>query len=412
MKIALLIQGLNIQGGTQHQLLELAHYLKKKNHEVTIYTQSLDEDKCYPELLDGLQVISLKKRSHKKINTIIRSNTVSKNKIGKIFSFLINILSKINAIRISFLIKKNTDIINPHHTGILESAWLFKVFYPKTRINWFCNEIPVGESNYLNFIGKNEKFSLSNILIFLQLKYYKILLQKVDSVAVNDNRNKKLLKEIFNKDSVNVGTGMNIDKFSFSKNIFKKNDEIKIISVGLLFPYRRYEDLIRAVSLASKKGTNTSLKIIGNPILSPDYKKKLYSVARKEKIFDNIIFIDSVKEREIIKLYQESDIFVWSCDRNTYGLAVIEAMSCGLTSIVSDTTGVAEILEDNKTALIIPPRDPNLLADKIIYLANNPEKREEIGRNARKFIEDNLTWDHFGKKMEELFYSDFSNGKK
>lgn len=394
MNIAILIQNLDIKGGTQHQLLELAHHLINNNNKVTVYTHFFNADNCYSKLLNGIKIISIKntKNPEKKI--------IHKNIIYILIRILIR---KIYSIKLSFLINKETDIINPHQCGVLNSAFLFKIFHPKVKISWFCNEIPVGEISYLNY-KKNKKSIFKKLFIKVKIKYYKILLEKVNSIAVNDNRNKKLLNEIFNKDAVNVGIGVDINKF-FPKNLQKSftNKTIKIFSIGVLFPYRKFENLIEAIGIVYGKNFKINLTIVGNPTGDPIYAKKLYDLIKKRELFNIVQFIDSINEKKLVELYQESDIFIWPCDMNTYGLAVIEAMACGLPVIVSNTTGVAEILKNYETGLIIPPNNPKLIADKIIFLINNNQKSIEIGKNAREFTENNLTWQHFTGKMEKLF---------
>lgn len=379
-------------------MLELARHLKLKGHKITIYTQVLNSSRCYPDLLSDLKVVFLRK-------PLPWSFPRTKFKLIKVVRYFINFLkSSINALRLVFLIDKDSDIINPHLMGVLETTWVFKLLHPKVKISWFCNEIPIGETNYLESQNINLTKVLKKLRCQFEIILYKFLLKKVDTIAVNDNRNKHLLKEIFNKKAVNVGTGVDINKFHPLQSIRNRNN-LKILSVGVLFPYRRYEDLISAVGMVLKRNFNISVTIVGNPILYPAYAQRLHFLVKRKRLIDYIQFIDSVNEQKIIELYQGHDIFIWPCDRNTYGLAVIEAMACGLPVIVSNTTGVAEILEENKTALIIPPQRPDLLADKIIFLINNPEKRIKIGKNAREFVENNLTWENFTTKMEKLFLS-------
>jgi glycosyltransferase involved in cell wall biosynthesis len=87
-----------------------------------------------------------------------------------------------------------------------------------------------------------------------------------------------------------------------------------------------------------------------------------------------------------------ADIFVMpSISREGMPRGLIEAMIQGIPPIVSRVGGLPEIVEDGKSGIVIPPQDPQALADAILSLANNPDKRRELGIAARERI-----LSHFG----------------
>jgi len=66
------------------------------------------------------------------------------------------------------------------------------------------------------------------------------------------------------------------------------------------------------------------------------------------------------------------------------GIAVLEAMAMGKPIVATSVGGIIEILKDGETGLLIPPKDQNILADKIIYLINNKNEARRIGLNAKE----------------------------
>ena len=87
-----------------------------------------------------------------------------------------------------------------------------------------------------------------------------------------------------------------------------------------------------------------------------------------------------VRSRErLANLYRAADVFVHSSVEETYGLAVAEALACGTPVVLGSRGGVLELIEHERTALVVPPRDPIKLADAIARLLDSPSLRAALG---------------------------------
>jgi len=81
------------------------------------------------------------------------------------------------------------------------------------------------------------------------------------------------------------------------------------------------------------------------------------------------------------------DAFVLpSTDKEGLARAVIEAMAYGTPPIVTNVGGLSELVENRKSGIIIPPKNPAAIAGAILDLYNNPEKRKEMGEQAKQRI--------------------------
>jgi len=65
-------------------------------------------------------------------------------------------------------------------------------------------------------------------------------------------------------------------------------------------------------------------------------------------------------------------------------LALLEAMALGKPIVATNVGGITEILEDGKTALLVPPKDPEVLAVMIIYLLQKKDQAMRLGTNAKE----------------------------
>jgi glycosyltransferase involved in cell wall biosynthesis len=61
----------------------------------------------------------------------------------------------------------------------------------------------------------------------------------------------------------------------------------------------------------------------------------------------------------------------------------MEGMACGLPAVATRISGIPELVEDGENGFLVPPRDPEALADALARLASNPELRRRMGRAAR-----------------------------
>ena len=112
------------------------------------------------------------------------------------------------------------------------------------------------------------------------------------------------------------------------------------------------------------------------------------------------------------ELYNEADIFAFININQSWGLAVFEAMSCGLPVIVSNSVGAIELLTNGEDAIILDPLDVNKISNEVKKLISNKayyEKLSERGYNAVK----NYTWDNlYSSKMVDLFKQLVGEGEK
>jgi len=107
---------------------------------------------------------------------------------------------------------------------------------------------------------------------------------------------------------------------------------------------------------------------------------------RSEKI--GKIMIHEIKYQTnyemIVKYYQAADIYIHTSKDETFGMSILEAMSCGLPVVSTDSGAIPEIVEDKKTGTLIKNRDPVEMAKKIIFYLSNEEllwKMRSASRN-------------------------------
>lgn len=114
----------------------------------------------------------------------------------------------------------------------------------------------------------------------------------------------------------------------------------------------------------------------------------------------NCIHVPFLEHEQLVLQLHASDLFVFPSYSDSWGMAVIEAMACGLPVIVSENTGAKDAVT-NDCGFIIPIDDADALADKVLYFYNNRTEIERMGRNASKEAQ-KYTWDNYYKQVGDF----------
>ena len=171
---------------------------------------------------------------------------------------------------------------------------------------------------------------------------------------------------------------------------FVKTKETKILlNVGRLEEQKDQECLLRSFSLVLEKHPDWKLRIVGEGSLH----KNLQELAEKLEIKPNVHFVGVTPD--ITKEYEKADIFVCSSRYESFGLATIEAMSFGIPAIgFRSCPGTNEIIQNGSTGILVHGSERHsALAEAIITLIAQPEKRHKMGKAAQKHIAINYSND-------------------
>ena len=115
-------------------------------------------------------------------------------------------------------------------------------------------------------------------------------------------------------------------------------------------------------------------------------------------------FVGGIPYGQVAVELQGSDICVFPSDWEASGFVCMEAMAAGRGVIASNAGGMAEIVEHGRTGLLVPPRNPVAIADAIIALMHDPDRRISLGRAARQYIARAHSADVIGPLQEATYH--------
>jgi glycosyltransferase involved in cell wall biosynthesis len=163
---------------------------------------------------------------------------------------------------------------------------------------------------------------------------------------------------------------------------FGVTDDSPLIGcVGVLLPDKGQDSLIRAVAAIRSEFPALKLLLVGD---GPD-KRRLQQLAAKLNVTDAIIFAGFVSSMESV--YPALDLFAFPSRFEGLGTSLLSAMSYEIPSVAFDTCAFPEIIEHGRSGLLAELNNDESLANSIAAILRNPEIALQIGRAARKRIE-------------------------
>jgi len=133
------------------------------------------------------------------------------------------------------------------------------------------------------------------------------------------------------------------------------------------------------------------------------YYLQILKLIKKYGLDENVTFLGRISLRELIKIYQRSDVFILPSLWEGMPLVIIEAMSCGLPIISTKISGVEDLVKNNFNGILVEPKDYLAMADAILHLLNDKNKIKSMGQNSRKRAEEEFSWQIIARKIKEVY---------
>lgn len=168
--------------------------------------------------------------------------------------------------------------------------------------------------------------------------------------------------------------------------------------VGRLSEEKGTEYLIRAMPEVLRKFPLAKLLLIGGGPLEDRLKRLCLDL----NVQANVIFVGAVQHESLPAYYATADVLIGPSLREGFGLVFVEAMACGCPVIVSELPGISDIIKNEETGLCCRPADSLDIAQKIIFLLENPQLRQTFRQKGREQVVAKFRWDMIAKCYAQL----------
>ena len=181
-----------------------------------------------------------------------------------------------------------------------------------------------------------------------------------------------------------IPNGVDVERFHPSVPPFaewRDPDHVNLLFVGRLDPRKGLQHLLAALpEVVARTRGRARLLIVGDSYLRPRYEA---SVGKAIK--DHVHFLGHVPSADLPRWYATGDIFVSPASGNeSFGIVLVEAMAAGRTVAASDIPGYRSVVVPEQNGAMFPPGDVTALADVLVRLVEDPERRRALAARGRE----------------------------
>jgi D-inositol-3-phosphate glycosyltransferase len=186
-----------------------------------------------------------------------------------------------------------------------------------------------------------------------------------------------------------------------------KKDELVLLQLGRVVPRKGIDNVIRAMRYL-KDIPKIKLLVVGGSDEKPDFTKdaelrRLKEIAEKEGVSTAVEFVGRRNRQQLRHYYQAADFFISTPWYEPFGITPLEAMACGTPVIGSNVGGIKYTVQHQQTGFLVPPHDPQALAEALKEGFSCPEKYKVLCENAIKRVNEKFTWTFVAKKAHQLY---------
>jgi len=363
IRLKLVTSSLDVKGGAHRVTLKIAQHFK-----APIYCFDYQPEKTFEEFQD-IEIITPKKTSLRRI-------PVGRNLVDtiEVFSYFYNL--KLD----------DYDLINAH---ISPAEWVRNKNSP---VLWYCYA-PYRMAFDLYDWKMKQLSPLKKLKFKTWIAAYKYLefktIPEIEYMFTVSNNSKNRIKKYLKRDAETLYPGIETNKFSC------KGYEKFFFYPSRIDTIKEFEYVIKAFKIFSAKTKGWKLVIAGStsPFFN-EYLEKLKSISN-----ENIIIETNIEEDHLLDLYSRCYAVPFSAIDEDLGLVPLEALASSKPVIARNEGGTRETVAEGNDGFLV--NSPEEMAQKMEWLAKNPDACEKMGKLGRKKVCKDFTWENFLKRFEE-----------
>ncbi|MGM3307857.1 glycosyltransferase [Anabaena sp. WFMT] len=248
-------------------------------------------------------------------------------------------------------------------------------------ISWFVQEN--GENVYESLFAQGD-FFLTNCEFF-----------KTKAIKLGCDANKIVVH----------GSGIDCIHFPFKERYPHADSKIRIATTGRLIEKKGIEYAILAVAQVSELYQNIEYNIIGDGELKEHFQQLIQSL----NIADKVKLLGWKTQPEIVAILDQTDIFVAPSvtakdgNQDAPVNTLKEAMIMGLPVIATTHGGIPELVQDGISGFLVPERNANAIAEKLIYLIEHPQIWSTMGYSGHSYVQSHYDMNKLNDELVQIY---------
>lgn len=190
------------------------------------------------------------------------------------------------------------------------------------------------------------------------------------------------------------------DRANTRREIFgAREHNFVILNVAALHERKGQDILLKAFKLLKEKMEYGSCRLI--LVGEGEHRQKFQTLTKELELMDSVKFLG--QRSDIARLLKASDLFVLPSRREGFGLVLLEAAMAKLPIIATNVGGVPDIIENEKEGVLVPPQNPEMLAQAMMELTGEPEKRLALSSSLHEKVMNFFDAKLMAKRTEAVY---------
>jgi len=184
-------------------------------------------------------------------------------------------------------------------------------------------------------------------------------------------------------------------------------DEVVLLQLGRIVPRKGIDNVIRSLGYL-RDIPKLRLLIVGGSDQVPDFERdkelaRLRDIAQAEGVLARVEFTGRRDRQQLKHYYQAADFFISTPWYEPFGITPLEAMACGTPVIGAAVGGIKYTVKDRETGFLVPPHNPEALAQAVREGISCPDTYRTLCQNALRRVNTHFTWSDVARKADQLY---------
>lgn len=183
-----------------------------------------------------------------------------------------------------------------------------------------------------------------------------------------------------------IPRSVDLNKFKYASPDKRTGNSFNVGIIGRLTPIKGHLHFIKAMAKVARVNPNVKIWIVGDAPSSKDaYKEQLRVLVKRLGLEDCTEFLGT--QKDVPSILAHLNLLVLSTTvQEAFGRVIVEAQACGVPVVATAVGGVIDIIENNKTGIIVSPADPQAMAEAIIKIMKDKDLALKLAEEAYKKV--------------------------
>lgn len=200
-----------------------------------------------------------------------------------------------------------------------------------------------------------------------------------------------------------IPRSVDLSKFQIARAV-KSDQAPKVITmIGRITPLKGHPYFLKAMAQVVRRYPNVKIQIIGDaPVKKKAYKAELLLLTKRLGLSERVEFLGN--RRDVPQLLAQSDCLVLSTiTQEAFGRVILEAQAAGVPVVATRVGGVVEIIDDEKTGLLVMPKDTEGMAKAVLRLLTDQPLAQRLVDASQKRIDERYTIRHMAEATIQVY---------